>query len=166
MERKIHTRMMVLVALILLVAAGYSASVYKMQAQSDAEGLSGDNTYTYYTTVKAARGSILDRNGNVLVTNRASYDLVISNYVLFNSDDPNASLLELGETLQAQGERCVDHLPITDIRRYAYTLDDYSATWQSYFRTYLRERGWDGDMSAENLMQQMRRRYSIPDTWT
>ena len=32
---------------------------------------------TYHTRVTAARGEILDRNGNVLVGNRASYNLVI-----------------------------------------------------------------------------------------
>ena len=39
--------------------------------------------WTYQSTVEAARGNILDRNGNVLVSNRASYNLVIINYVLF-----------------------------------------------------------------------------------
>ena len=37
----------------------------------------------------------LQKNGNVLVTNRASYDLVINHYVLTSSDGPNQSIYNL-----------------------------------------------------------------------
>ena len=49
-------------------------------------------TLTYDTRVTAARGEILDRNGNVLISNRASYNLILINYALFNSQNPNESL--------------------------------------------------------------------------
>lgn len=167
MERRIRYRITALLALITLGLTAFAGIVYKMQvtAAPEESGASG-STYTYYTTVAAARGNILDRNGTLLVTNRASYNLTIQNYPLFNSSDPNGSLLRLLEKCAELGVEYVDHLPVTFERPYAYTTDDLSSTWRGYFRTYLRERGWDSDMSAENLIRQMRRAYSIPDEWT
>lgn len=167
MERRIRFRIGVLLMIILVGLAGLAGSVYKMQAEASSEESGGAlSTYTYYTQVAAARGNILDRNGVVLVTNRASYNLTITNYTLFNSSDPNGSLLSLLEKCVELGVDYADHLPVTMERPYAYTTDALSTTWQGYFRTYLRERGWDSDMSAENLIRQMRRSYSIPDGWT
>lgn len=167
MERRIRFRIGALLMLIFLGLGAFAGSVYKMQAAAVAEDEAAlGSTYTYYTQVSAARGNILDRNGNVLVTNRASYNLTITNYALFNSSDPNGSLLALAETCARLGVAYVDHLPVTLERPYAYTTDELSSAWRGYFRTYLRERGWDSDMSAENLIRQMRRAYSIPDEWT
>ena len=167
MERRIRFRIGILLMLIFLGLGAFAGSVYKMQAAAAAEDEAAlGSTYTYYTQVSAARGNILDRNGNVLVTNRASYNLTITNYALFNSSDPNGSLLTLAETCARLGVAYVDHLPVTLERPYAYTTDELSSAWRGYFRTYLRERGWDSDMSAENLIRQMRKAYSIPDEWT
>ena len=165
MERKIQGRIWLLVAFLVAVMSVFAATVYKMQLQTDATGAAEGNTYTYATRVTAARGNILDRNGTVLVTNRASYDLMITNYVLFNGDDPNGSLLALAETLQEMGIAQVDHLPVSDSRPYTYE-EGISDTWRTYFKSFLRENGWDSDISAENLMRQLRDKYNFPDEWT
>ena len=166
MERRIQNRIWVLIGLIVLLMGVFAATIYKMQLQTEATGAAEGNTYTYATRVKAARGNILDRNGKVLVTNRASYDLMLTNYVLFNGDDPNGSLLELAETLQELGVEQTDHLPVSSDRPYSYDMESLSETWRGYFKTYLRENGWDGDISAENLMREMRDNYNFPDEWT
>jgi penicillin-binding protein 2 len=168
MERRIRFRIGVLLILILLILTVLAGNVYKMQNEVSADELPGGttSTYTYYTTVSAARGNILDRNGVVLVTNRASYNLVLTNYALFNSSDPNGSLLTLLEACVELGVDYADHLPVSFERPYTYTTDELSETWQGYFKSYLREQGWDSDMSAENLIRQMRRKYSIPSGWT
>ncbi len=167
MERRIRFRVGVLIMLIVVGLSLYAGSVYKLQAEADAEEASGSlSTYTYYTTVSAARGNILDRNGEVLVTNRASYNLTIINYALFNAESPNELLLLLAEKCDELGVDYADHLPVSATRPYAYTTDELSSTWQGYFKSYMREQGWDSDMSAENLIRVMRRKYSIPSDWT
>ena len=163
MERRIRARIGVLLGFIVVVMLVFSATVYKMQFNNEPQQ---SGVYTYNTTVKAARGNLLDRRGRVLVSNRASYDLMITNYVLFNADDPNASLLELANALKDLGIDAIDHLPVSDTRPYQYTTDSLSVTWQGYYKTFLRERGWDADMSAENLLRALRDRYHIPAAWS
>ena len=123
-------------------------------------------TYTYDTRVTAARGEILDRNGNVLVTNRASYDLIITSYALFNSEDPNESLRQLARLCRELGIRYTDHLPVTRVKPYEYETSNYSAAWNSYFRDFLRQNDWDADVSAAQLIKLMRSRFHIPNDWS
>ena len=61
------------------------------------------DSMTYRTTMEASRGNILDRNGNVLVSNRASYNLVIINFVLTNTGATNENLLKLLDLCDQRG---------------------------------------------------------------
>ena len=78
-----------------LLIGAYAYRLIQLQVVNPRKNTGATGTYTYDTRVTAARGEILDRNGNVLVTNRASYNLIISNYALFNSESPNESLRQL-----------------------------------------------------------------------
>ena len=55
------------------------------------------------TRVKAARGDILDRNGNVLVTNRATYDMVFNHFVILSNGNVNERLLSLVQLCREMG---------------------------------------------------------------
>ena len=87
MERISRLRAVVLVVLFAFILTLFSFRLFKLQI-IDTKG-NTDNTVTYgtITTVRAARGDILDRNGKVLVGNRASYDLVFNHYVIKSADD-------------------------------------------------------------------------------
>ena len=89
MERVSRLRAIVLLLLFTLVLMLYAVKLFDLQIiQTDGKT---DNTtvYTTITTVRAARGDILDRNGKVLVGNRASYDLVFNHYVIKAADNRN-----------------------------------------------------------------------------
>ena len=74
-------RMIVFICFIVAMMAVFALRLYKLQT---AELVTADaDSMTYRTTMEASRGNILDRNGNVLVSNRASYNLVIINFVFF-----------------------------------------------------------------------------------
>lgn len=70
MERRIRFRGYVVLTLIVLLAAVFTFRLYKLQDRPD-EAVDEQmlSAYTYQTTVKAARGNLLDRNGTVLVSN-------------------------------------------------------------------------------------------------
>ena len=102
----------------------------------------------------------------MLVTNRASYNLVFNNYVIYNSDNPNESLRKLANLLQERGIAYLEHLPVTLDKPYEYTLSELSSTWQGYFKDFLNYREWDSDISAAQLMKQLRSAYRIPNDWT
>ena len=95
MERRARFRTGIFVAVILVIMALFTFRLYALQTSLTEEEIRTSNSLTIWTTVDAARGKILDRNGTVMVGNRASYNLIMIGYVFFNGPSPNESLLEL-----------------------------------------------------------------------
>ena len=120
---------------------------------------------TYSTTVQAARGTIMDRNGTVLVTNRASYNIDIINFVFFSGKNPNVRITELLTLCDEMGEAVIDTFPVTKTRPYKYTKDTATQAERGYFNTYMAYKGWDPEMTAKNLIRLMREEYRIPAEW-
>jgi penicillin-binding protein 2 len=166
MERRIRVRVTALIVMILLIVGLFGFRLYDVQGTLDEEAQRKANSIAYKTYVDAARGPILDRNGNVLVTNRASYDLVIINFVWSNSATPNQSLMTLLKTCRDLGLEVESHFPVSRTKPYEYTLEEQSEVWQSYFRQFLTARGWDPDITARVLMENLREDYRIPDSWS
>lgn len=166
MERVSRSRCIAILLLFAVVLSLFGFRMYGLQVRDADPDSNRDATYTTWSRVTAARGEILDRNGNVLVTNRASYNLVFNNYVIYNSDNPNESLRKLVNLLQERGIAYLEHLPVTLDKPYEYTLSELSSTWQGYFKDFLNYREWDSDISAAQLMKQLRSAYRIPNDWT
>lgn len=166
MERITKRRAVTLFLLFAMVLGLFGFRMYDLQVLSAGEQDSGLSTYSTWTRVTAARGEILDRNGNVLVTNRASFNLVFNNFVFYNSDSPNESLRRLVNLLYDNQISYIEHLPVTLEKPYEYTLDSLSSTWQHYFRSFLNYWDLDSDISAAQLMKQLRSAYRIPNDWT
>jgi penicillin-binding protein 2 len=82
MERISRVRAIALLLVFALVMSLYSGKLFSLQIIETDGNTDNTTVYTTVTTVRAARGDILDRNGRVLVGNRASYDLVFNHYVI------------------------------------------------------------------------------------
>ena len=76
MERISRFRAVLLLVFFGFVLVLFAGKLFSLQIIETKGNTNNQQTYTTITTVRAARGDILDRNGNVLVGNRASYDLV------------------------------------------------------------------------------------------
>lgn len=164
MQRRMRFRMIVFICFIVAMMAVFALRLYKLQT---AELVTADaDSMTYRTTMEASRGNILDRNGNVLVSNRASYNLVIINFVLTNTGATNENLLKLLDLCDQRGIEYESHFPVTMERPYTYQMDGISSTWQDYFRAFLRNREYDLDTTASTLMKKLREDYNIPSDWT
>ena len=166
MERITRFRATVMLLAFALILGLFGVRMYSVQLRGGGTVVADSDTYTTYYTVKAARGELLDRNGNVMVGNRASYDLVFNNFVLTNSDDPNSHLLRLVKLARELGVDYIENFPVTESRPYEYTLAEQSANWQGYFQDYLWELDIDSDISASRLMEALRSRYKIPADWS
>jgi len=167
MERLTQLRSRSIQIIFVVLLCFFAFRLYDLQIIETGGVVDNTTTYTTWTRVKAARGEILDRNGNVLVGNRASYDLVINHYVLTSSASPNKSIYELVKLCQEQGIEYIDHFPISRERPFTYTLDEYNSTWQSYFQKFLANRGdLDSDISAPLLIEMLRKSYQIPEEWS
>ena len=167
MERMTRVRAGILLCIFVSMLSFYCFRLYRIQVIDTGGDTNNITTFETRTRVKAARGNILDRNGNVLVTNRASYDLTINHFVLTSSATPNETLLKLVQLCREKGIEYTDHLPITKQTPYAYTLSDYNASWQSHFHSFLSYRDqMDSDTSAVLLMEKLRESYKIPEEWS
>ena len=166
MERISRFRAIILVCIVATILLLFSMRLFTLQIIETDGNTDNTTTFTTLTRVKAARGDILDRNGNILVGNRASYDLVFNHYVITSSDNTNQSIYNLIKKTKELGVGYNDHFPITATRPFEYTLDSYSTAWRGYFQKYLSERGIDSDITAPLLLEKLRTRYSIPEEWT
>ena len=167
MERITRFRVGMVLAFFCVVLGIYALKLYELQIIQTGGSVDNKKTFTTYTTVKAARGEILDCNGNVLVTNRASYDLVFNHYVICSAQDTNGRLLQLVQLCRKLDVDYIDHFPVTKTAPFTYTLSDYNSAWQGYFQKYLPEKGnLDSDISAPLLIKKLREQYKIPETWS
>ena len=167
MERVTRNRMVLLVVLLFAVALFFSFRLYDLQIIQTGGKTDNSTTFTTLTRVKAARGDILDRNGNLLVSNRASYDLVLNHYVLITADGTNDYLYKLVKRCEKAGVEYDDHFPISRERPFVYTLDQQNTSWQNYYQQYLAYMdGIDSDITAPLLIEKLRERYELPKSWT
>ena len=165
MERISRFRSMILLLLFTFVLMLYGGRLFFLQIIDTDGNTDNTATYTTLTTVRAARGDILDRNGNVLVGNRASYDLVFNHYVIKSADNRNEYLYRLVAKCKELGVEYLDHFPITKSRPFVYTLDSYNTAWRGYFQNFMLDRDLDSDISAPLLIERLRKSYGIPEEW-
>ena len=168
MERITRMRIGIILLIFCLILGFFSFKLYDMQIIETGGKVDNTKIFVTETRVKAARGNILDRNGNILVTNRASYDLVLNHYIICSAADTNDRLLELVRLCREMDIEYNDHFPVTKELPFEYTLSDYNSTWQSYFQAYLPKKsgGLDSDITAPLLIRKLRASYKIPESWS
>lgn len=166
MERISRFRAMLFLVLFAFVLVLFSGRLFVLQIIETDGNTDNTQTYTTLTTVRAARGDILDRNGNVLVGNRASYDLVFNHYVIKSYDETNEALYRLVQKCKELDVEYNDHFPVTKSRPFEYTLTSFNTSWQNYFQMFMVDIGLDSDITAPLLLEKMRDRYDIPETWS
>jgi penicillin-binding protein 2 len=161
MQRYSHPGRLVLVFLaMLLVLTIYLTSLYKLQMLSGAAEKM--NTISENVTMTAARGSILDRNGVVLVSSRPVYNVVISRDKLLEQEDPNKIILELLETARACGAQYTDTFPLTASSPSQYV--DMTGEQSGRLEEYLDYFDLDPDISAQELIVWMKTHYGLDYT--
>jgi penicillin-binding protein 2 len=70
-------RKYVIIALIVLASLVLLIKLFRIQVVEDSYRLSADNNVLRYVTQYPARGLIMDRNGKLLVSNQAAYDIMV-----------------------------------------------------------------------------------------
>lgn len=160
--KKLNFRTGLLVSLMLLTTAFFSMELYRLQIVQGENYVRSGSTYTQSVTVAAARGSILDRNGQVLVTNRPGYNITLNSTALLAVEDTSGTILSIVELCRENGVEHVDNLPIT-APPFEYDFSSVGATQEGYFRSYLSGKKWDADITAENLIKRMMSAYGIAE---
>lgn len=167
MERITRWRVGFLITLFSVMILFFAFKLYDLQIIQTGGKTDNSSTFTTRVRVKASRGDILDRNGNILVGNRASYDLTINHYVLISAKGTNDHLYRLVKRCQELGITYDDHFPVTQERPFTYTLDTQSSAWQSYFQQYMAKTAQlDSDITAPLLVEKLSDMYGLPAEWT
>ncbi len=166
MERISRFRAVLFLVLFAFVLMLYAGRLFVLQIIETDGNTDNTQTYTTLTTVRAARGDILDRNGNVLVGNRASYDLVFNHYVIKSNDNTNQALYNLVQKCKELNIDYNDHFPVTKTRPFEYTLTQFNTSWQNHFQLFMMDISLDSDITAPLLVEKMRTRYDIPAEWS
>ena len=166
MERISRFRAILLLILFITILALFALKLFDLQIIKTNGNTDNIAKYTTVTTVRAARGDILDRNGNVLVGNRASYDLVFNHYVIESYGQTNEALYALVHKCRDLNLSYNDHFPVSKTRPFEYTLNDFATSWQNHFQSFMVDRSLDSDITAPLLIEKLRERYNIPEGWS
>ena len=155
-EKKwLRYRGMMLCAVFMACIIVFGATMFDAQIVHGAEyRAKSSRTNTSPVTVEASRGVITDRNGKVLVSNRAVYTLTFDPSLVSKAGlDLNTELLRLMAMLRREGVAWSDELPMDAYQPYRY---DFSVARSGMLVKYLVSKKWVAEgTSAEDLQTAM-----------
>ncbi len=131
------------------------------------------NLITKTETVSAARGDITDRYGNVLVTNKTEYVVLLDPESMGDEEEQAAVVQRLIEICKEQGVEWTDkELPVstgsapyefTTENPYTVTGEDGSKTTTRLSQLVAKESWGDNTTRADQLMRNLRRFFKLGD---
>lgn len=125
-----HSSIRTFLALVLVLAitAGFGYKLYDIQIKNHDYYVSQNNAVRTYTVpIEPARGEIVDRNGNSLVTNRNGNSIILDAAVFpskSENDKRNQIIINLLNLFAQNGEESVNHLPLELHNDTVYFTDD------------------------------------------
>jgi len=108
---------------------------------------------TRETTIVAARGDILDRNGNVLAGTINQYSVEIYRSKI-DIQTLNNTLLKVAIVLESNGDKYKDEFPV-NINPTQFTISDEK------LKKWLENNNLDENLSAEEVIQKFKEKYEI-----
>lgn len=165
-SKKLRFRIGIFAVIMVIIVCVFGVELYRLQIVEGEEHYQSSETYSQYKVVEAARGSLLDRYGRSLVSNRTGYNVGLNSMALYNAGEVNENLTSLIDLADSLGYEHIDTLPMNEDGS-EYLFSDYSTTTsETYFRKFLREKGWDTDITAPNVYQLLRDKYNIDENLT
>ena len=120
--KQFHRRVWAMVALLVMIITGMGAALYDLQI-NNGEGYyeQTQKKIADKQSVPAARGQILDRNGQVLVSNQVVYQVTLETSRM--GEERGEILLSLMDAARLEGVEWTDNLPITNTAPFRFTTD-------------------------------------------
>lgn len=113
------SRITIAIIIIVAIILGFAYDLYTIQIRDHDYYLEKNNTaQTYIVPIEAARGEIVDRNGNTLVTNRQGNSIILnaiyfpSNKTTEDNADRNRVIYNLISLFERNGEEYAMNLPL------------------------------------------------------
>ena len=153
-------RIMVMMVILSIIVLIYAATMYEVQVLSVSEDGGISAVTTTYSTATASRGNVLDRNGVLLISSRAKYDVKLNRSTILSQDDPNALIDEIIKAAISTGTDYTDTFPVTSSGPFEYKAG-MSDVQKNRLKEYLEYFRLDPDISASDLIIWMRDHYDI-----
>lgn len=130
-SRHFSIRAFISILLVIAVIAGFGYSLYDIQIVNEEFYKAQNNAVrTYTVSLEAARGNIVDRNGNSLVTNRQGNSIILdAAYFPARTDNESRNMIiyNLINLFDSNGEEYVNNLPLQLDGDTIYFTDDEKA---------------------------------------
>ena len=163
-SRHFSIRSFTAVFLTLLVLCGFGYNLYDIQIVNEEYYKAQNNAVkTYTVSIEAARGEIVDRNGNSLVTNRQGNSIILDAAYFpssKNNKERNEIILNLIRLFEANGEEYVNNLPLQLSGESVYFTDDEKAINTMKSKDMFNLQGY---ATAQNCFDAMVEKYSLEE---
>ena len=152
---KKNVRYNILIILVYIIGVVLLIQLFNLQIVHGKEYYEKSSTrLTRETTIEAARGDIVDRNGNAIVSTVTEYSLKLYKSKIDNNV-LNNTLLSVINILEKNGDMYKDNFPITiDTLQFKYQDKEKIKNW-------LKENKLDENLTAEQVINKYKEKYEI-----
>lgn len=156
MDKK-NVRYNILTVIVYIIGIILLIQLFNLQIVHGEEYLEKSSSrLTRENTIVAARGDILDRNGNTLAGTFNQYSVEIYKSKI-DTETLNNTLLNVVETLESNEDTYKDEFPIT-INPTEFTISD------DKLKNWLKDNNLDENLSAEDVLQKYKEKYEISNS--
>lgn len=154
MDKK-NLRYNILIMLVYIIGIILLIQLFNLQIIHGQEYREQSSTrLTRETKIEAARGSILDRNGNTIAGTVTQYSLEIYKSKI-DKQILNNTLLEVTKVLDAHNDEYKDKFPVT-VEPVAFTMET-----QEEINNWLQANKLEQDLTAEQVINEYKEKYEI-----
>ncbi len=124
-SKQFHRRVWAVVVLLAMMITGMGFTLYDLQINHGAEIYENSQHKISEKLInEAARGQVLDRNGQVLVTNRVVYQVTLDLSLMGKGGERRDAVLALIRAARDSGVEWEDTLPISKAEPFTFTSSD------------------------------------------
>ncbi len=154
-EKKGRVKYNILSMFVYIIGIILIVQLFNLQIVNGQKYREQSNTrLTRESVLKAARGNILDRTGNPIVSNKMGFRLDLYKTKV-DDETLNKTILNIINVLEKNGDSYYDNLPIT-VNPFEFTSQD-----EGYLKNWKLKNGLDENASAENCFYELKSKYKI-----
>lgn len=154
---KKNVRYNILTIIIYIIGIVFLVRLFNLQIVHGEEYLEQSNSrLTREVTIKAARGNILDSNGNIIAGNDFQYALELYKSKI-DTKTLNNTILNTIKILEKNKDEYIDNFPIEiEPVKYKYTSEETIKNW-------LKNNNLEEDLTAEEALEEYVEKYELND---
>lgn len=153
-QNSFKVRYNIVIVMVYIIGIILLVQLFNLQIVNGKEYREQSNTrLTRETTLEAARGNILDRTGNKLVSTKMEFNLEVYKTKIDNQT-LNNTILDMITILEKNGDTYIDHLPI-NIEPFEFTISEESQ------KAWKKSNKMDEELTAEECFYKLKESYEI-----